>query len=203
MNATYNRYLKGVLRRFAKIGIVIEPSLLVREALQQATTEINIDPKYKFCELTENDLSGIHKLRPSMSLERYRGFLRSGILCFGLKDGGHLAAKMWIDLKKINAVTYSRPLSDQEAYLFDAFSDEACRGQNLAPYLRLQCYAEAQVRGHSEIYSITDFTNTPARKFKAKLGASNEALIIYWKLFGFASHTWIAWHYTGPGMQDN
>jgi len=203
MNPAYNRYMKGTLRRLEKIGIVISPHLVVREASETSARDINLDPKFRFCTLTEEDLSGIHQLRPGMSVERYQGFLRSGILCFGLKDGEHLATKMWMDLKNINSAIYSRPLSNQEAYLFDAFSDESYRGQNLAPYLRLRCYAEAQLRGRDQIYSITDFTNTSARRFKAKLGAKNEALVVYWKFFGFASHSWTIWRYASPGMRDS
>jgi len=183
VNKTYNRYLEGVLRRLRRIGIDIHPCLLVREALHPVARVIEIDPTFTFGQLSEDDLPGIHSLRPGMNLERYRDFLRTGKFCFGVKHEGRLVAKMWIDFDRINSVLYSRPLETDEAYLFDAFSDEAYRGQNLAPFLRMQCYAQAQAMGRNRIYSISDFTNTPARRFKAKLGVQDEALILYWQLF--------------------
>ena len=195
MNKTYNRYLEGVLRRLRKIGLDIRPCLLVREAESPVPNEISIDSKFEFSQLNESDLPGIHNLRPGMNLERYRNLLRAGKLCYGLKDGEDLVAKMWIDLEDINSLLYSRPLAAREAYLFDAFSDESYRGKNLAPFLRLKCYAEAQALGRTDIYSISDFTNTPARRFKAKLGATDEALIIYWQLFNGAAHSWTVWRY--------
>lgn len=195
MNKTYNRYLHGVLRRLRRAGVLVHPCLLVREAVGAEPADIAVDPRFEFSRLGEDDLPGIHALRPGMSLERYRDLLRAGKLCFGLKDGGRLVAKMWIDLEVINSVLYSRPLRDDEAYLFDAFSNERYRGQNLAPHLRLKCYAEARARGRTRIYSISDYTNTPARRFKEKLGAVDEALIIHWRLFAGAPRSSIVRRY--------
>ena len=200
MNSTFHRYLQGILRRLGKAGVSITPCFFVREALDSVALEIafrdiRIEPEFTFCALTEDDLPEINRLRPNMGIHRYRDYMRAGMLCFGLKDGEHLAAKMWINFRSINSELYSRPLTEREAYLFDAYSDENYRGKNLAPHLRLKCYAEAQARGRGEIYSITDFTNTSARKFKAKLGAINEALIVSWQLFGFKRHNWVAWRF--------
>ncbi len=200
MNSNFHRYLRGTLRRLGKVGVSIVPCFLVREAqdpvaLDAASRKIRVDPKISFCSLTENDLPGIHQLRPDMSIERYRDFLRCGMLCFGLKDGDHLAAKMWMNFHDINSALFSRKLTAQEAYLFDAYSDENYRGKNLAPYLRLKCYVEAQKHGRKDIYSITEFANTPARKFKEKLGAINEALIVSWQIFGSQKHNWVVWRF--------
>ncbi len=203
MNRTYNRCLEGVLRRLRRVGVDIRPCLLVREDLPgPPAAEITIDPQFRFCQLNEDDLPGIHRLRPGMSLERYRDFLRSGKLCYGLKDGDRLVAKMWIDLERINSVLYNRPLETDEAYLFDAFADEAYRGRNLAPYLRQRCYGEVRARGRRRIYSISEFTNTPARRFKAKLGAVDVALIVFWKVPGFASRRWIVRRYPLAGSRS-
>jgi len=190
MNVTLNRYLAGIFRRLKKIGIEITPTLLVREGLEPLPT-IDIDEKFEFGQLGEHDLPGVHRLRPGMSLERYGNMLGNGKLCFGLKDSGSLVAKMWIDFEEINSVLYSRPLASNEAYLFDAFSDENYRGQNLAPYLRLRCYEVIKERGRDAIYSVTEFTNTPARKFKLKLNAQDTALIVYFNLFGRFSGSWL------------
>lgn len=196
MNKTYNRLLRGVLRRLLRVGIDIHPFLLVREALQADLPRVDIDPRFEFSELNEEDLPGIHALRPGMKIERYRDFLRDdGKLCFGLKDQDRLVAKMWIDTETINSAQYSRPLESDEAYLFDAFSSEEHRGQNLAPYLRVRCYERIRQLGRRRIYSISEFTNTPARRFKEKLGAKDAALIVYWRLGQRAEHQWFLRRY--------
>ena len=189
------RYLKAILWRLRKVGIYLHPLLIVREALAPAEREIAIDAKFQYLQLTEADLPDIQQLRPTMDIERYRSFLQEGKLCFGLKDNGRLVANMWMDLKEIRSAYYKRPLKDHEAYLFDAFSDDEYRGQNLAPYLRLKCYGEARARGRSDVYSYTDFVNVPARRFKAKLGARDVALVVYFELFGGAGHSVTVWKY--------
>ncbi len=202
MSANDNRYLRGVLRRLRRAGVDVRPCLLVREGLAETPADITIDSVFEFSQLTEDDLPAIHRLRPRMSLDRYRNFMRTGKLCYGLKEGEHLVANMWIDLEHISSVLYSRPLQPDEAYLFDAFSDEAYRGRNLAPYLRLKCYSAARARGRDRIYSITEYTNRAARRFKAKLGAVDEALIVYCKLWGSAGRSWIVRRYAAPGRRD-
>ena len=182
---TFNRYLAGVLRRLHRIGIELHPFFLVREGMvEQSSESIALNPQYQFSQLDENDLPGIHNLRPGMDINRYANMIRRGTLCFGIKDEGKLIAKMWVNLEEYNSALYSQPLQADEAYLFDAFANPDYRGQNLAPYLRLKCYQAAISRGRTRIYSISDFTNTPARKFKQKLGATNQSLMLYVKLFG-------------------
>ena len=124
MSKPTHRYLKAILWRLRKVGIYLHPLLIVREALAPAEREIAIDAKFEYAQLTEADLPDIQQLRPTMDIERYRGFLQEGKLCFGLKDNGRLVANMWMDLKEINSVYYKRPLKEHEAYLFDAFSDD-------------------------------------------------------------------------------
>jgi GNAT superfamily N-acetyltransferase len=198
MSNTQYRYLKAIIWRLRKLGVYLHPLLIVREAMAPTESEISIDPKFDYLQLTEADLPDVAQLRPTMDIERYRRFLREGKLCFGLKDGARLVANMWMDLKEINSAYYKRPLQDHEAYLFDAFSDNDYRGQNLAPYLRLKCYAEAHARGRTDVYSYTDFVNVPARRFKAKLGARDVALVVYFELFGGTGHSVTVWKYPQP-----
>ena len=188
------RVLRAVWRRLRRIGIEITPCLLVREALS-TTNDIAIDTRFRWEKLGHADLPEIHRLRPGMSIERYERLLDEGKLCFGVKEGDRLVANMWCDLDEINSILYSRPLSDQEGYLFDAFSDPEYRGENLAPFLRLRCYEALQALGRPEIYSVTEYFNTPARRFKAKLAARDEALIIYVNLFDRFSRSWIVRRY--------
>ena len=189
VNATYNRYLAGVFRRLLRwFNIELHPFLIVREDLQPLPADlVSLNPNYTFAQLTEAELPGIHALRPDMRLSRYEEFLRTGKECFGIFDHagtgkepgtsepGKLIAKMWLNLESFNSAVYQRPLQADEAYLFDAFANPEYRGQNLAPYLRLRCYQRARQLGRTRIYSISDFTNTAARKFQVKARCTEPA----------------------------
>ena len=55
--------------------------------------------------------------------------------------------------------------------------------------MRAKGYAALRKMGRSRFYSYTDFLNTPARRFKLKLGARNLALRLHLGLFGKWSKT--------------
>ena len=187
-NHRLNEFIRRIITRTRKHGLYLHPFFLTVEDIQpDARPVIEINPAYTFRELNEDDLPLIHALRPDMDIERYGRFLREGKRCFGLIDKGHLIAKMWIDFDHLNTFLMDRPLNPDEAYLFDAFSNPDYRGQNLAPYLRLRCYDAARAENCQKIYSVTDFINTAARGFKAKLGAKQEGLYLVWQLrrYGF------------------
>ncbi len=193
MLATHHRIIAGILRRLGRIGLLFDPELLVREGMDAYDTP-ETDPGFEFVELGADDLEAIMRLRPEMPEHRYADLLATDhIIGYGLKDGDKLIAKMWLDTAEINARAAPRALNDDEAYLFDAYSDPDYRGQNLAPYLRVKCYEHAKSLGRSRIYSITVFTNTPARRFKAKLGARNVGLVVYYRLFRKYEGSFFIW----------
>lgn len=184
-NPTIARWVAGINRRLAKVGIHLHPFFITREGLEtDIGSDLELDTRFQMTELSEADLRGIHGLRPDMSIERYGQFLREGKRCFGIWDQEKLIAKMWLNFDDFNSAIYARPLKDDEAYLFDAFSNPVYRGKNLAPILRVRCYAEARRLGRHKIYSITDFSNIPAQKFKAKLKAKHESLRLWARLGG-------------------
>ena len=116
---------------------------------------------------------------PAVCAGRFAG----PFLCLGVRDGDRLVPKMWCDLAECSDPTCRRLLGEREAYLFSAFTDPAYRGQNLAPYLRQAFYATLRARGRDHIFSCTDYFNLAARRFKAKLGALDEALLLGVTLF--------------------
>ena len=75
------------------------------------------------------------------------------------------------------------PLKDDEAYLCSAVTFRAYRGKNMAPFLRYELYKHLNQIGRTNFYSITEFFNTSAQKFKEKLGAKPIKLGLYVGLF--------------------
>lgn len=92
-------------------------------------------------------------------------------LCFALRIEGEIVASSWCNLQRCHDQLSSFPLERDEAYLCNAATLDTFRGMNLAPYLRFQMYKYLRQTGRTKLYSITEFFNTPAIKFKEKLGA--------------------------------
>ena len=103
-------------------------------------------------------------------------------LCFGLKLKGEIAAYMWCNLHRCHSRIAKFPLKEDEAYLCSAVTLKAYRGRNLAPLLRYELYRYLNQIGRTNFYSITEYFNTPARKFKEKLGARQLRLSLHIRL---------------------
>jgi GNAT superfamily N-acetyltransferase len=109
-----------------------------------------------------------------MLLER----LERGWLCLGLKCGTRVIAHMWCNTRECDSKLYPFLLNHDEAYLTDARTVEEYRGRGIAPYLRLQFYKHLHGMGRYKIYSITEYFNISAMRFKQKLGAKPTSLIL-------------------------
>lgn len=150
------------------------PYYLVQEGLFDEG-EINLKPKLEPCTtgfLEPSDIKGL-LVNPEASYisDTLEKRLNEGSRCFGIKYKGELTAYMWCDFFKCNIGSFSLPLKDDEASLFDARTFKAYRGKNLAPYLRYQLYKHLAQMGRTRLYSITSIFNAPALNFKKKLRA--------------------------------
>lgn len=98
--------------------------------------------------------------------------LQENMRCLGIKHRGEIVAFTWFNLE---ACTFESQrlfsLRENEAHLFDAYTAESFRGKSLAPYMRYRCYEELAKLGRTRCYSFTAVFNTPAVRFKQKLGA--------------------------------
>jgi len=183
-----HRFLRRFLRSLRRIGIRIDPFLVVREGETPIDTDYD-ENAYTFGFLAEADLAIIARLQPEFSREKASDWLRMGRLCYGVKNGSRLVANMWCDLVEFNHPPNYRLLSDDEVYLFAGYTHPEFRGHNLAPKMRAACYEALRTMGRSRFYSYTDFYNTAARRFKAKLNARDEMLRLHVDLFGKYSKT--------------
>jgi GNAT superfamily N-acetyltransferase len=171
------------------VGIEVAPFYLVREGGPAPQAPAGGD-RFEVVALTQSEIPQILQLDPSESQQLTADRFRAGNLCFGLRDGAQLVAKMWCDLTYLNHDPIRRRLAPHEGYLFAAYTNPAYRGHDLAPRLRLVCYEELKKVGRTSLISHTVYWNSASRRFKAKLGAVEEALYLHIGLFGKWSKTW-------------
>ena len=177
--------LQVVRNRMARIGIDISPYYFFREGVGDiAIPEIKGKASdYVFEYLGPGDMKMAADSSVGYKEEDLLGFLKNGDICIGLKKGGQLAAFMWIGLKEWKFKNITVPLERDEAYLWNMYTMEAFRGINLAPYLRYLSYEALRGMGRNKLYSISEYFNTPAIKFKSKLNARITRFGIYVILF--------------------
>jgi hypothetical protein len=105
--------------------------------------------------------------------------LEAGCLCLGLKSGSMIIGHMWCNLSFCDSKLLAFPLKQNEAYLTGARTIEEYKGKNIAPYLRYQFYKYLHQIGRTEIFSITEYFNKPAIRFKEKLRARPSGLYLH------------------------
>ncbi len=177
------------------MGITIEPFVTVREGETPANLDQTHDA-FSFDFLTAADIDELVEFGPGTERDKLSNWFREGKLCYGARNASSLVAKMWCDLNEFSYPPNYRKLADDEVYLFAAYAHPDYRGQNLAPLMRTACYASLRKMGRTRFYSYTDYFNTAARRFKAKVGARDEALRLHIDLFGKWSKTWTLRRYS-------
>lgn len=182
------RILWALMRKLRWLGIKVEPFITVREG--ETSVDVAEPPdNFRFAFLSAEDVDELIRLEPAADRQEMITWFQEGKLCYGVWDGSVLIAKMWCDLDEFNYPPNYRKLTEDEVYLYAAFSDPEYRGQSLAPLMRARGYAALRKMGRSKFCSYTDFFNTAARRFKLKLGARNVALRLHLELFGKWSTT--------------
>jgi len=179
--------MPAVLRRLNNVGIHLEPFFTVREG--EARPELGDTGNFRFDFVTEDEFETLNTFIKTDDRSTLRAWLDAGRRCFAVWDGNRLIATMWCDFDEFSFAPNYRKLADDEVYLYQAYSDPSYRGQNVAPNMRLRCYAALRALGRRRFYSYTQFYNAAARRFKMKLGAQNEQLRIHCCLFGRWSNT--------------
>ncbi len=159
----------------SKLGLRIEPFHLFMEGLDRAEPpdfpaglgdlEVSLLGREHMAELG---------LMPGRDLAEadLQARLASGQMCLGARHRGSVVAFTWCNLRQ--CMIEGHPLfelRDDEASLFDAYTVEVFRGRDLARWMRYRCYEELAKMGRHRCYSVTIIFNTPAVRFKEKLGA--------------------------------
>jgi hypothetical protein len=177
--------LQSIRNLLTKVGINIAPYYWVQEGLTE-TEEPQINGNvsdYTLGFLEPDDLKKIAASIPGYSADALLADLKAGHLCLGLKYKSEIASFMWINLKDCSYMPVKIILNSDEAYLTSMYTVESFRGKNLAPYLRYKSYEILKKMGRNKIYSVSEFFNSAAIRYKEKLNAKNLKLVFYLRLF--------------------
>jgi hypothetical protein len=192
------RTLEFVQQKLKRLGLYIDPFLVVREGLVVPSTPIRLDPQFTSGFVGPQDIDELVRAEPGTDAARCAERFERGFLCFAVKHNGRIVSKMWCDLQECHFEPHYRQLREHEAYLFSAYTNPTLRGLGLAPYMRQELYAALRAMGRDEIFSITDYLNGAARAFKLKVGAVDEMLRLHVRLFDRHSHTFTLRRYRLP-----
>jgi Acetyltransferase (GNAT) family len=185
--------LQVIRNQLARVGIEFTPYYWVQEGLN--LTEIpeikGMISEYSVEFLDNEDMKIIGENARGYSEEIFLSRLRNGLLCLGLKHLDNIASFMWINFNECNFEPISMPLERGEAYLTDMYTMESYRGKNLAAYLRYRSYEILNKMGRDKIFSVVEYFNTSAMKYKQKLNPKKLKLVLFIRFF----HK-LKWSYT-------
>lgn len=170
-------FAQRVLDRLGRTGLVLDPYILFREGVRPHQTDWpGLASEFSSNTLDASDMSAVAAC-VSRTEEQIQARLLKGHLCIVLKHGSRIAGYTWADFDEVNDAACDYELRPGEAYLYDAFVAREFRGRGLAPYLRVESYRHLRLAGKHTFYSISDYFNSPAIRFKEKLNA--EAIRVY------------------------
>jgi len=174
-----------IRNQLAKVGIVITPFYWVQEGINftEAPDIKGAISDYTVEFLEAEDLKKIGENIHGYSAALLLAGLKDGKLCLGLKHNDEIASFMWINLTECDFAPVNKPLKVDEAYLTSMHTIESYRGNNLAPFLRYKSYEILRKMGRDKIYSVSEFFNSSAQRYKQKLNAKNLKLVLYIQLF--------------------
>jgi hypothetical protein len=177
--------LQGIRYAFAKIGLDIMPYYWVKEeAILSKKPLIRADSQdFNFISLNSEDIKLILDKSDSINEKKILQSLENGQECVGLKFGNQIAAYMFIELNDFIFKNRAFKIKKNEAYLLNMFTFESFRGKNLAPYLRYCCYRYLENRNITVKYSVSNYFNKSAIKFKKKLNSKHLKLFVNIELF--------------------
>jgi hypothetical protein len=181
----YGLIIHVIKRRIPRIGIDISPYYLYQENCKDSAIPAikELDPDYSFGIILPEDLKQLENNGSGFSPEELLDFLKAGQKCFGVKYKGEVAAFMLVNFDELKYKSMHMQLKSNEAYLWNMFTLEPYRGRNLAPYLRFKSYKILNAMGRDTLYSVSECFNTPAIKFKRKLNAKIQKLMLHVRLF--------------------
>jgi len=176
----------------AQSGLMIRPYYVFKEGLFDSNSKAFKDVS-QGCEisfLTQEDVKKLDRIEGRfITVSNMQDKLSNGHKCLGLKIDGKIAAFTWCQFDRLDFPrTKGFPLKENEAYLYDMYVLKDYRGLNIAPLLRYRCYQELAKLGHTVLYSVSDFSNKPALRFKKKLDARIISLNLYIRLG--KNHRW-------------
>lgn len=176
---------QSVRSLLSKAGLDIFLYYWVKEGVYDLSEPpVKGDPeKIKISFLSEEDMIEVEKNSRGYIADELISWMRKGKKCLGLKYDDSIVAFMWIDFNECTFDPAKTTLREDECYLSDMYTVEKYRGRNLATYLRYRSYKILNEMGKTRIYSVSEYFNKSARRYKEKLKAVNLKLVLYFRLF--------------------
>lgn len=177
--------LQALRYGLAKLGIDIMPYYWVQEEVLP-TEEPKIktgSERFYFKPLDTAELNTIIEISDTINEQKIRQSLEVGQECVGLKTSDEIAAYMFLDVNDFIFKNRTFTLKKNEAYLLNMYTFDAYRGKNLAPYLRYCSYRYLENRNINVKFSISNYFNKSAIKFKKKLNSQPLKLYLNIELF--------------------
>lgn len=179
--------IQEILDTLARRGILFYPYIVFQEFAEARFSREPDPDTFHARQLTEKDIAQLAAIpeRPCTEARMRERFSR-GHVGIGAFEQKSIVAYTWCDLHKLSSPgqrSALRQLRSDEAYLYDAYTVPRCRGRGLVPFLRSEVYKVMQELGRRRLYSVSLVFNRSARRFKAKLGASEVELRLSINLF--------------------
>ena len=185
--------LRVPLKVAGRLGILVHPYYWIQEGVVEgpAPQPAGRAADYAFSFFGLDETEAIARLVPGYSARGLSSRLERGQRCLGARYRGQIAAFMWCDLGECGHKWNKRKMGDGEVYLFDMYTLKPFRGRNIAPCLRHHAYQALRAAGCRTFYSISEFFNHPAIRFKRKLNAQFLWVGLYIELFGKRHWRWV------------
>jgi ribosomal protein S18 acetylase RimI-like enzyme len=153
--------------------------ILLERSLLQPVNPPAQELALRFDILGESQVNDFLAFRPEFPQAEVLKRLRAGNVCFTARDQGRLISAAWTTTERAwtDFLGCEIALGAGEAYLFDAFTHPAYRGQGVAPALCFNQLAHFRRAGLRRVVRATLPENTPALRAHVKCGFRPHALI--------------------------
>jgi hypothetical protein len=174
----------GIRNTFAKIGFDFMPYFWEIGSIDITPPRIRDDEsKYQLSVFGEKEITFIKKTVIGIAHKDLMNDLKNGDTCLGIKKNEKIAIYSFIKHQSFSFRGRDFVMKPHEAYVHNTYTFEAYRGKNLAPYLRYQSYEYLKNKGINTYYSISEYLNKPALRYKKKLNVKPLKLYLNVTLF--------------------
>ena len=184
-------------KRLGRLGLDLNLFWLFREgATMGDDRSADLARQYPSSILGSADLESATSYESWHTVESFQSRLDARHVCIVVKDAGRVVGFTWANPQDVHDSSCDFPLASGQAYLYDAYVAPAYRGKGLAPYMRMECYRHLRQLGIHSYFSISDFFNSPAIRFKKKLGAIPVRLLLKIAVGRRFRRTWVLREYS-------
>lgn len=174
-----------VRKSLEKLGMELSLSIVYEERLSEDSSHTSGFEDHDIALLAETDMPELVVINGyDYSSEQLVERIRSGSLCFGLRHNERIVSFSWCDTIGRQHRILPMKLSEKEAFIYDSYTADEYRGRNLVSAVRQRIYGAVGENGRTRFLSTSEFFNTPAKRFKRKLGATPKQLVLFICLLG-------------------